>query len=205
MDKKQILASLNNIANDLDQKSEFEHSDKITNLMIKISQMPIKQAGFMDALSTIGSGLYEAAGSAVQGFQGIGSALPEMLTDAGGMGARNFLNSQFNQKLQNDKVYREKEQMRIYVENETKKIIDEITHYIKTNKNTTSEAAKQQAINKAQIHPYFQQINAYTTTYNKMNFADVITTKFDTYVANLFPEKNIEVKPNAWVPPVEKY
>jgi hypothetical protein len=51
------------------------------------------------------------------------------------MGARNFLNSQFNQKLQNDKVYREKEQMRIYVENETKKIIDEITHYIKTNKN----------------------------------------------------------------------
>jgi hypothetical protein len=172
MDKKQILASLNKIANDLDQKSEFEHSDKITNLMIKISQMPIKQAGFMD-------GLVE-------------------------LGAKN-LNPQFYQKLQNDKAYREKDKMRVYVEAETQKIITEITNYIKANKNTTSEAAKQQAINKAQNHPNFQQINAYTTTYNKMNFADVITTKFDTYVANLFPEKNIEVKPNAWVPPVEKY
>jgi hypothetical protein len=222
MNKKQILASLNNIANKLDQQSEFEQADDITGLMVKISQMPIKQAGFMDALSTIGSGLYEAGGSALQGLGGIGSAL---LTNAGGVagtiaggitgglggaagggtGAKAYLNSQHYQNLLKDKAYREKDKMRVYVEAETKKIITEITKLIKTNKNITPEAAKQQAINKAQSHPYFQQINAYCTTYNKMSFADIIATKFDTYVAKLLPEKNIEVKPNTWVPPVEKY
>ena len=222
MNKKQILASLNNIANKLDQQSEFEQADDITGLMVKISQMPIKQAGFMDALSTIGSGLYEAGGSALQGLGGIGSAL---FTNAGGVagtiaggitgglggaagggtGAKAYLNSQHYQNLLKDKAYREKDKMRVYVEAETKKIITEITKLIKTNKNITPEAAKQQAINKAQSHPYFQQINAYCTTYNKMSFADIIATKFDTYVAKLLPEKNIEVKPNTWVPPVEKY
>jgi putative alpha-1,2-mannosidase len=132
-------------------------------------------------------------------------------SDAGGMGARYFLNSQFNQKLQNDKVYREKEKLRYNVEIETKKIIDEITKQLKSNKNLTLDMAKQQAINKAQTHPNFQQINAYTTTYNKMNFADVITTKFDTYVAKLFPDRaslqTNQVTPTSqtWVPPVEKY
>jgi hypothetical protein len=222
MNKKQILASLNNIANKLDQQSEFEQADNITGLMVKISQMPIKKAGFMDALSTIGSGLYEAGGSALQGFQGIGSAL---LTNAGGVagtiaggitgglggaagggtGAKAYLNSQHYQNLLKDKAYREKDKMRVYVEAETQKIINQITHYIKTNKNITPEAARQQAINVAKKHPNFQQINTYCTTYNKMSFADIIATKFDTYVAKLLPQKNIEVKPNAWVPPVEKY
>jgi hypothetical protein len=222
MNKKQILASLNNIANKLDQQSEFEQADSITGLMVKISQMPIKQAGFMDALSTIGSGLYEAGGSVLQGLGGIGSAL---FTNAGGVagtiaggitgglggaagggtGAKAYQNSQHYQNLLKDKAYREKDKMRVYVEAETKKIIDQITNYIKVNKNITPEAARQQAINVAQKHPNFQQINTYCTTYNKMSFADIIATKFDTYVAKLLPEKNIEVKPNAWVPPVEKY
>lgn len=222
MNKKQILASLNDIANKLDQKSEYEQADNITGLMVKISQMPIKQAGFMDALSTIGSGLYEAGGSALQGFQGLGSAL---LTNAGGVAGtiaggitgglggaagagtvvNNYLNSKNYQNHLKDKAYREKDKMRVYVEAETQKIITEIKNLIKTNKNITPEAAKQQAINKAKSHPYFQQINAYCTTYNKMSFADIIATKFDTYVAKLLPQKNIEVKPNAWVPPVEKY
>lgn len=222
MNKKQILASLNNIANKLDQQSEFEQADNITGLMVKISQMPIKQAGFMDALSTIGSGLYEAGGSALQGFQGIGSAL---LTNAGGVAGtiaggitgglggaagagtvvNNYLNSKNYQNHLKDKAYREKDKMRVYVEAETRKIITEITKYIEANKNITPEAARQQAINKAQKHPNFQQINDYCTTYNKMSFADIIATKFDTYVAKLLPQKNIEVKPNAWVPPVEKY
>lgn len=222
MNKKQILASLNNIANKLDQQSEFEQADDITGLMVKISQMPIKQAGFMDALSTIGSGLYEAGGSALQGLGGIGSAL---FTNAGGVagtiaggitgglggaagggtGAKAYQNSQHYQNLLKDKAYREKDKMRVYVEAETQKIIDQITNYIKANKNITPEAARQQAINVAKKHPNFQQINTYCTTYNKMSFADIIATKFDTYVAKLLPEKNIEVKPNAWVPPVEKY
>lgn len=222
MNKKQILASLNDIANKLDQKSEYEQADNITGLMVKISQMPIKQAGFMDTLSTIGSGLYEAGGSALQGFQGLGSAL---LTNAGGVAGtiaggitgglggaagagtvvNNYLNSKNYQNHLKDKAYREKDKMRVYVEAETQKIITEIKNLIKTNKNITPEAAKQQAINKAKSHPNFQQINAYCTTYNKMSFADIIATKFDTYVAKLLPQKNIEVKPNAWVPPVEKY
>lgn len=199
MNKKQILASLNNIANKLDQQSEFEQADDITGLMVKISQMPIKQAGFMDALSTIGSGLYEAGGSALQGFGGIGGAA------GGGTGAKDYQNSQAYQNKLKDKAYREKDKMRVYVEAETRKIITEITNYIKANKNITPEAARQQAINKAQTHGNFQQINTYCTTYNKMSFADIIATKFDTYVAKLLPEKNIEVKPNTWVPPVEKY
>ena len=223
MNKKQILASLNNIANKLDQQSEFEQADDITGLMVKISQMPIKQAGFMDALSTIGSGLYEAGGSALQGLGGIGSAL---LTNAGGVagtiaggmtggitgvasavgtGVKAYQNTQDYQNKLKDKAYREKDKMRVYVEAETRKIITEITSYIKANKNITPETARQQAINKAQNHQNFQQINTYCTTYNKMSFADIIATKFDTYVAKLLPEKNIEVKPNAWVPPVEKY
>lgn len=222
MNKKQILASLNNIANKLDQQSEFEQADDITGLMVKISQMPIKQAGFMDALSTIGSGLYEAGGSALQGLGGIGSAL---FTNAGGVagtiaggitgglggaagggtGAKAYQNTQDYQNHLKDKAYREKDKMRVYVEAETRKIITEITKYIETDKNITPEAARQQAINKAQTHGNFQQINDYCTTYNKMSFADIIATKFDTYVAKLLPQKNIEVKPNAWVPPVEKY
>ena len=222
MNKKQILASLNNIANKLDQQSEFEQADDITGLMVKISQMPIKQAGFMDALSTIGSGLYEAGGSALQGLGGIGSAL---FTNAGGVagtiaggitgglggaagggtGAKAYQNSQDYQNKLKDKAYREKDKMRVYVEAETQKIIKEITNYITANKNITPEAARQQAINVAQTHPNFQHINTYCTTYNKMSFADIIATKFDTYVAKLLPQKNIEVKPNAWVPPVEKY
>jgi hypothetical protein len=222
MNKKQILASLNNIANKLDQQSEFEQADDITGLMVKISQMPIKQAGFMDALSTIGSGLYEAGGNALQGLGGIGSAL---FTNAGGVagtiaggitgglggaagggtGAKAYQNSQDYQNKLKDKAYREKDKMRVYVEAETQKIIKEITNYITANKNITPEAARQQAINKAQNHQNFQQINTYCTTYNKMSFVDIIATKFDTYVAKLLPQKNIEVKPNTWVPPVEKY
>ena len=71
MDKKQILASLNKIANDLDQKSEFEHSDKITNLMIKISQMPtpnapVKPNSFFQNVGNAFSNMGRAIGQGVQ-------------------------------------------------------------------------------------------------------------------------------------------
>jgi len=40
MNKRQIIASLNNIANELDNSGLFTESNVITNVMMKLAQMP---------------------------------------------------------------------------------------------------------------------------------------------------------------------
>ena len=40
MNKRQIIASLNNIANELDNSGLFKESNVITNVMMKLAQMP---------------------------------------------------------------------------------------------------------------------------------------------------------------------
>jgi hypothetical protein len=56
MNKKQILASLNNIADNLDENGLYEEANILTNIMQKVAQMPaptapVQPTGFLQNIT----------------------------------------------------------------------------------------------------------------------------------------------------------
>ena len=224
MNKKQILASLNNIANNLDKNGLYEEANTLTNIMQKVAQMPaptapVQPTGFFqnigNAFSNIGNSIGQELPTLGQAYLNVMKYPAQFALSTLGMNAAQPGINAFN-TYKHDSDYRKKQQYRYYVQTEEKKLIDTAINEIKNNKNLTFAQAKQQTINKAKSHPNFQQINNFCIGTFKMQFPDIIALNFDNYVVKAFPQKtapgpnqdttNIEkVKSNAWVPPIEKY
>ncbi len=224
MNKKQILASLNNIANNLDKNGLYEEANTLTNIMQKVAQMPaptapVQPTGFFqnigNAFSNIGNTIGQELPTLGQAYLNVMKYPAQFALTAPNINSAQPVINAFN-TYKHDSDYRKKQQYRYYVQTEEKKLIDTAINEIKNNKNLTFAQVKQQTINKAKSHPNFQQINNFCIGTFKMQFPDIIALDFDNYVVKAFPQKtapgpnqdttNIEkVKSNVWVPPIEKY
>lgn len=195
MNKKQILASLNNIADNLDENGLYEEANILTNIMQKVAQMPaptapVQPTGF---LQNIGNAFSNVGNSIGQELPALGQAAMDVLKYPAKLGAEPVINA-FN-TYRRDTDYRKKQQYRYYVDTELKKITDTAINNIKNNQNLTFPQAKLQTVNISKNHPNFQQINNFCINTYKMSFPDIVATYFDTYVVSAFPTQTGKMLP----------
>lgn len=200
MDTKTLLETLSEVANSLDEKNHYKQADRITDLMVRVSQMPVpvKPQAYTpnNPLKNLGNAL-------LGGVKSLGKAYNEAWDNFGGekvQGVKDIRMPDIRMpelphvKIERDLKQNAQHQQERYIVNDfIARHVNSIHTALKSNPNYDVAQARMDMKSNAMRDPVFLKASEYSKKHYNFDLMSSLVTNFSLYVLN-DPEIRIRLK-----------